>query len=65
MIKLNNFHIVFFCYLKLYVYIYLCINFTLIMLKKKKNRNDFEICKRKTQKRLLTCYYYVTILSIE
>lgn len=64
MIKLNNFHIVFFCYLKLYVYIYLCINFTLIMLKKK-NRNDFEICKRKTQKRLLTCYYYVTVLSIE
>lgn len=64
MIKLNNFHIVFFCYLKLYVYMYLCINFTLIMLKKK-NRNDFEICKRKTQKRLLTCYYYVTVLSIE
>lgn len=64
MIKLNNFHIVFFCYFKLYVYMYLCINFTLIMLKKK-NRNDFEICKRKTQKRLLTCSYYVTVLSIE
>lgn len=50
MIKLNNFHIVFFCYLKLYVYIYLCINFTLIMLKKKKIEMILKFVKEKLKK---------------
>lgn len=60
-----KFNILFFFNLKLYVYIQLCINFALTILCLKKNRNDFEICKRKTfnQKRLLTCYYH--ILPIE